>query len=183
MSLRHLGVLLAAVLATATAGCGSTTTASGLAPSPSSSAASKPTEQDRDWMRAIHQGNLAEIQAGHLGQTKGSSKSVKAIGKLLVDDHTKADAMVIKTARQLDIHLPGSPSGAQNKQADALENASQADFDEDWISAMTKAHKDAVAATKKEIKKGSAPEVKSLAESTLPVLERHLTELKKADAG
>ncbi|MFG1946816.1 DUF4142 domain-containing protein [Nonomuraea sp. NPDC048826] len=182
----YLALLLAA--ATAVTGCnGGTSTSAGLA-SPASPTATSPgtgeatpapSDQDRIWLREIHQGNLAEIQAGDLAEGKGTAPEVKQFGAMLVKDHTKLDQEVVRTAEQLDVKLPKAASSAQKEVLAELREASRADFDEEFVTAMRKAHEKAVAATKTEIEQGTSPQVKQLAEQALPALERHLDELEK----
>lgn len=66
----------------------------------------EPSEQDRTWMRTIHQGNLSEVQAGRLAMGKGTTKQVKAVGKMLVQDHTKLGSKVTQAATQLASSCP-----------------------------------------------------------------------------
>ena len=73
----RLTLLLAAAALAALTGC------SGQQPPPQSAAAvpgptgEQPSEQDRTWMRAIHQANLTEVQAGRLAQGKATTKPIK----------------------------------------------------------------------------------------------------------
>jgi putative membrane protein len=139
-----------------------------------------PSEQDEAWMRTIHEGNLAEVQAGRLAQGKGTTREIKSIGKMLLDDHTKLDTKVTKAATQLGVQLPTSPTAEQRAEVIRLRDATGKDFDLDFAAGMTKAHTKALAATKKEVSSGSSPAVVALAKSTVPVLQQHLSALRKA---
>ncbi|WP_170246871.1 DUF4142 domain-containing protein [Nonomuraea zeae] len=139
-----------------------------------------PSEQDKNWLRTIHQGNLAEVQEGRLAQGKGTTKEVKSIGKMLVDDHTALDTKVTKAATQLGVQLPTSPTAEQRAEMVRLQDATGKDFDLDFVAGMIKAHTAALAATKKEISGGASPAVVALAKSTAPKLQEHLTVLRKA---
>ncbi|MGP4095529.1 DUF4142 domain-containing protein [Nonomuraea sp. KM90] len=140
----------------------------------------QPSEQDKTWMRTIHQGNMTEVQAGRLAEGKGTTKPVKAIGKMLVKDHTKLDTKVTQTATQLGIQLPTSPSADQRAELIRLQNATGRDFDQDFLSGMVKAHTEALAATRAEISNGSSQAVVALAKAAAPSLQEHLTALRKA---
>jgi putative membrane protein len=174
----RLTMLLAAAAVVALSGCGddASTNTAGLAPRTET----QPSNQDRTWMAAIHQGNLAEVQAGRLAQGKGTTKRIKSIGKTLVDDHTKLDEKVTQTATQLGITLPTSPTADQSAVVARLQDATGKDFDQDFVSGMTKAHRDAIAATKQEISQGSSPAVVSLAKTAEPSLQTHLKALRNA---
>ncbi|GAA2210855.1 hypothetical protein GCM10009850_063140 [Nonomuraea monospora] len=140
----------------------------------------QPSEQDKEWMRAIHQGNLSEVQAGRLAMGKGTTKQVKAVGKLLVDDHTALGSKVTQAATQLGVELPTSPSKAQRAEVKRLRDSSGQDFDEDFLSGMIKAHRETLAATKTEVSKGANQTVKALAQTAQQSLQHHLDALEKA---
>ncbi|MEV0235511.1 DUF4142 domain-containing protein [Nonomuraea sp. NPDC050786] len=182
-------LLLAAVAVAALGGCsGAPTDTAGLAPhtdsSPSPSPSpSQPSEQDRAWMRGIHEGNLAEMQLGQLGAGKGGTKQIRAIGKLIVKDHTEFDTKVTKAATQLGIKLPESPTADQRADVVRLREATRKGFDQEFLAIMTNAHTQAIAATQTEIARGSSPAVVALARTALPTLEKHLAVLRQAEGG
>ncbi|GAA1639650.1 hypothetical protein GCM10009733_041000 [Nonomuraea maheshkhaliensis] len=144
--------------------------------------AAPPSEQDKAWLGAIHQGNLAEVQAGGLARNKGTTKQVKSIGRMLIEDHNQLDRKVTQAATRLGVRLPSSPDAGQHKELNRLEEAMGEDFDQDFLSGMVKAHKQALAATQKEITKGSSPAVVALAKTAAPSLRQHLSALRKAQS-
>ncbi|MFG6192060.1 DUF4142 domain-containing protein [Nonomuraea sp. JJY05] len=173
-------LLLAAVALAALGGCADVPTdTAGLAPRTDT----QPSEQDKAWMRAIHEGNLAEVQAGQLGVGKGSSARIKSIGKMLVADHTKLDTKVTRAATQLHIALPMSPSADQRAMLAELQDSPPNEFDQDFTAAMINAHQEALAATKVEISRGTSPTVVALARTAEPALVAHLTALRQPGGG
>ncbi|MCA2183806.1 DUF4142 domain-containing protein [Nonomuraea cavernae] len=179
----YLGLLAAALAVTASAGCGGSVTTAGTglaASSPTATSAVQPSDRDKTWLRKTHRGNLAEIGAGRLAEQKGTSQQVKSIGEMLVKDHGELDKQVVELAGKLGVKLPEGMSEDQRAQAKKLANASSAQFDREFVTQMTAAHKVAIAATKQEIDRGSSPEVVALAKSALPALEDHLSLLEKA---
>ncbi|MEV4223108.1 DUF4142 domain-containing protein [Nonomuraea sp. NPDC049725] len=189
MRIRSLALLVAAgAAAAAVSGCADARTSAGLqspAPSPTATGTASPgalSDQDRIWMKKIHQGNLAEIQAGELAADKATGAKVKEVGELLVKDHTALDEQLTAAAGKLGVKLPSSATSAQKKVIQALESAAKADFDEEFLAAMRAEHRKAVAETQVELKKGSSPEVKAMAEDALPKLQHHLDMIKEAGA-
>ncbi|MFI7638011.1 DUF4142 domain-containing protein [Nonomuraea sp. NPDC049400] len=181
-------LLLTAVAAVALGGCGGVPTdTAGLAPRAASPTEprtdAQPSEQDKAWIWAIHEGNLAEMQMGQLGRGKGSTPRIKKIGKMIVADHTELDAKVTKTAGKLGIKLPTSPSADQRAEIVRLKEATRRGFDQEFIAVMTNEHMEAIAATKAEVAQGSSPEVVALAKGALPALEKHLSALRQAQGG
>ncbi|WP_433444090.1 DUF4142 domain-containing protein [Nonomuraea sp. CA-141351] len=172
-------LLLTALTVAALGGCaGVPTDTAGLAPH----TGTQPSEQDRAWMRAIHEGNLAEMQAGQLAQGKGGARRVKAIGKMLVMDHTDLDTKVTKAATELGIKLPASPSADQRAEIVRLQDATGKDFDQEFIAGMINAHTQALAATQTEVAHGSSPAVVALAKVAVPSLQKHLSALQQAQS-
>lgn len=169
---------LTLLLATAAlAGCAQApTNTAALEPKPDT----PPSEQDQAWLRTIHEGNLAEIQAGRLARGKGMTKRIKAIGKMLVQDHTKLDVQVTGTATRLGVRLPASPSAEQRTELARLRDSTGKDFDQDFLAAMTNEHMAAIAATKTEISGGSSQTVVALAKAAAPKLQEHLDALRNA---
>ena len=135
---------------------------------------------DRAWLAAAHQANLAEIQVGELAKKKGGSAAVRAAGAMLVTDHVASDTQVTRVAKSLRLTLPSSAAPADAAAASRLGDEAGAQFDHDFVSTMMTGHRKLIGETQTEISRGSTPQIKSLAQSTLPVLRKHLTMLQKA---
>ncbi|MFC9969854.1 DUF4142 domain-containing protein [Spirillospora sp. NPDC127200] len=161
----------------------STTPAAPASPSGSASAsvsAAPPSAQDKAWMVAARQSGLAEVEAGKLAQAQGTDDEIRALGKMLVEDHTLADRKLTEAARGLGVELPATPTDKQVAEARTLRKTGGRLFDRDFVSAMTKGHKEAIAAAEKEQAQGHSPAVTSLAQEMLPTLRRHLTMFEQA---
>jgi putative membrane protein len=186
MSMRrsHLSLLIAALAVTASAGCGGATTntaGSGSASSATPAAAPvKLSSQDRSWLRKIHQGGIAESHVARLAQSRAESAEVKALGETLVSERAKLDEALVQNAQKLGVTLPSTLSEVQRKEAEQLAEAQRGAFDRRFVTELVQSHEQAIAATRRQIKKGSAPEVVTLAKNTLPSLRSHLDMLRKA---
>jgi putative membrane protein len=135
-----------------------------------------PNEQDREFLVAAHQGNLAEIAAGQAAQQKATTDTVRALGQMLITDHQTLDAQVVATAQQLGVTLPGEPSPAQQAElARVAANTGQA-FDNAWIASQIAAHRQTLALGERELANGAEPTVKALATAAAPVVQHHLDE-------
>lgn len=162
---KRLGVVAALALA-------------GLAPAATATAqAAQPSTQDRQYLQAIHQVNLAEIVTGELAQQKGQDQQVKDLGERFVTDHTQLDQTVQDLAKQLGVELPAEPAADQQAVVDQLNNVSGAAFDKQWVTAELAGHVQAIQATQTEISQGSEQSVVQLAQDALPTLQAHYDEL------
>lgn len=174
---RHSSRLTVATLAlTAAAAC----SAGGSAVHAANTGAPSTAGGDQTWLAALHQANLAEIQAGELAKKKGTTAAVRSVGAMLVTDHVASDDQVTRVAKSLKITLPSSAAPADAAAAGRLANESGGQFDHDFVSTMMTGHQKLIAKTQTELAQGTEPQVKNLAQSTLPVLRKHLAALRKA---
>jgi putative membrane protein len=138
-----------------------------------------PSSQDRAWIVAAHQSNLAEIAAGTAAQQQARSQSVKDLGAMFVQMHTTLDADLKKAAGQLGVALPGAPTPAQQSSLAAVKAKSGSAFDTAWVAQQIAGHRNTLAATQKELASGSDATVLALAKASTPVVQSHLNALLK----
>ncbi|TDB80310.1 DUF4142 domain-containing protein [Micromonospora sp. KC721] len=162
--IKRLGLLAALVLV-------------GLAPAAATQAAAQPSQQDTQYLQALHQVNLFEITTGELAQQKGQNADVKRLGEMFKTDHTQLDQTVQSTAQQLNVTLPNEPTADQQQVIDRLDGLNGAEFDRAWVTAQLAGHVQAIQATQTEISQGSEQSVIQLAQEALPVLQAHYDEL------
>ncbi|MGW0506482.1 DUF4142 domain-containing protein [Micromonospora sp. NPDC003241] len=160
LGIKRLGLLAALVLV-------------GVAPAAAAQAAAQPSEQDTQYLQAVHQVNLYEIAAGELAQQKGQNQQVKDLAQQFVTDHTELDQSVQDVAGQLNVQLPNEPTPDQRTALDQLNNASGEEFDRLWVTQGLAGHLQAIQATQTEISQGTEPQVVQLAQTALPVLQAH----------
>ncbi len=138
------------------------------------------TPSAEDFLKATAQGGMAEIQAGNLAATKAQDPDIKAFGKLMATDHSKANAELKTLAAKLKITLPAD-IGPHQSMFDDL-NKAKADFDKMYVTAMVKDHDDDVAAFQKQADNATDPDIKAFAAKTLPTLKSHLEKIKAIQA-
>ncbi|SCL68952.1 Predicted outer membrane protein [Micromonospora citrea] len=160
LGIKRLGLLAALVLV-------------GIAPAAAAQAAVQPSQQDTQYLEAVHQINLFEITSGDLAQQKGQNQGVKDLGARFKTDHTQLDQTVQQTASQLGVELPSEPTADQQAVIDQLNNASGEEFDRLWVTSELAGHVQAIQATQTEISQGSDQSVVQLAQTALPTLQAH----------
>jgi putative membrane protein len=135
----------------------------------------------QDFVRKASIANEFEIESSNLALEKSKNSKVKSFAQHMVDDHTQ-------TGDKLKEALESSKSNAEPAESldekhqnllNQLDGASGQDFDSQYISMQTKAHKEAVSLFSDYSKHGKDPALKDFAAETLPALKDHLKHVTK----
>lgn len=140
------------------------------------------SDQDKKFAEVAAKGGMMEVMAGQLAATNASNEKVKALGEMMVKDHTKANDELKNWAAKVGHQLPTSLDAEKQKVYDDLKAKKGADFDRKYTDLMVTDHKKTIADFKKQASDGSEASLKSFAEKTIPALEHHLMESEKAKA-
>lgn len=127
-------------------------------------------------------GGMMEVELGNLAQQKANSQAVKNFGKMMVDDHTKANDNLKTIATQKNIDLPPTITDDQRKDIDKLSKKSGANFDKAYVDMMVDDHKKDIAAFKKAEGDVSDNDLKNFITNTLPTLQKHLDAIQAIKA-
>lgn len=119
-------------------------------------------------------GGIAEVAAGKLAQSKGSSESVRQFGAQMVADHARTGDELKAIVSRKGMTAPTEPDAAHRKALAKLEEKSGKDFDKAYQSQMVSDHKDTISLFEKQAKSGEDAELKAFASKTLPALKHHL---------
>ncbi|MFV2020828.1 DUF4142 domain-containing protein [Micromonospora sp. LOL_023] len=139
---------------------------------PATAHAAAPSEQDTQYLRTIHQVNLAAIQIGQLAEdTPDADQSVRDLGGRMVTDHTQLDEEVHRVAGEVDVTLPDSPTDEQQDVISRLDGLDGAEFDAAFVESQLVGYAQAVEVDNAEIAQGSDERVVSLAQEAGPVLD------------
>jgi putative membrane protein len=144
-------------------------------PQGSTVSASQLSKEDRDFVDDAAQGGLLEVKLGQLVAKQGSNDEVKRFAQRMVDDHTKLNARLAETARQLGVTLPTEMDKKHQDQYDKMTQLSGPKLDEEYMSQMLSEHKDDVKAFQKTAKESKDPTLRAFAAGSVPLLEEHLT--------
>jgi putative membrane protein len=129
---------------------------------------------DQEFVRKALEGGAAEVQMGQLAQQKSQSDDVKQFAQKMVDDHTKLDEQMQPVAQHLGISEPKGPSKKDSKLIAKLESLSGPQFDQEYIKAMLKGHKQDLKDFKDEAQMAADPNVKQVAQQGETVVSQHL---------
>ncbi|WP_326810230.1 DUF4142 domain-containing protein [Streptomyces scopuliridis] len=145
--------------------------------------AAAPATDDAPFLKAIHQGNLAEIAAGRSARKNAKAACVKSAGATLVRDHSKLDVGVKALASTLHVTLSPSPSSVQEKAMTAMQaNVGTSAYDTNWLTTETRTREETLALIDRETATGGNAEVKSAARAARPVVAKHLELIRACEA-
>ena len=128
----------------------------------------------RNFVKEAATGGMMEVELGQMAETKGKSQQVKDFGKMMVDDHSKANSDLKNIASKKNIDVPAALTDDQKKDVDKLSKKSGADFDKAYVDMMVEDHKKDVNAFKKASGNLNDNDLKNFATNTLPTLQKHL---------
>lgn len=140
------------------------------------------TSPDHRFAKNAAAGGMAEVKLGELAQEKASDPSVKAFGRRMAEDHTKAGEQLRQVAQSQNITLPVELNATDQARYDQLRKLSGPEFDHAYMEMMVEDHEKDVAEFKREASSGKNPAIKDFAVQTLPTLEDHLREARDVAA-
>jgi putative membrane protein len=135
---------------------------------------------DHQFLMEAAQGGLLEVEAARLAMQRASSPDVKQFAQQLMKDHTDANEKLMQIAQDKGIQLPKQLDAKHRQHIDKLSKLNGEEFDREFIREMgLKDHKKDIQAFEKQARQGKDTELKTFAEETLPVLQKHLAMAQK----
>ena len=132
------------------------------------------TNPDQEFFMEAAAGGIAEVEAGKIAQSKGTSPQVREFGAKMVADHGKANTKLKGLAARKNITLPADTDAKHKATLAELEAASGRAFDEAYIKAQIVDHETTEALMKEEIASGKDSDARAFAQETLPTVSAHL---------
>ena len=137
---------------------------------------------DQSFFKHAAEGGIAEVEAGKLAESKGSSQAVKDFGAMMVKDHTEANNELKALATTENVDLPESSSAKQMATKAKLEVLTGETFDKSYIKGQITAHEETAGLLKKEIASGKDPKAQAFAKEILPTVNAHLKKIREIAA-
>lgn len=135
-------------------------------------------EDDSQYLVDAAEVDIKEIELGKLAQTKSTNADVKALGKMMVDAHTKASADLKALADKKGITLPASATEKVQDSYKDLNDKSGVDFDKAYADKMVEGHEKMIDKLEKASEKAKDTDIKAWAAASLPELRKHLEHSK-----
>ena len=128
--------------------------------------------RSHEFIKQAIEGNVFEVKAGELAQTKAASEGVRQFGAMLAKDHANAATKAKSAAKTLGVEPPQTPSKTQQGVLEAMSRLEGEKFDDNFIKSMVEDHLRDVARYEAQSKGSDA--ASNYAGETLPVLREHL---------
>lgn len=129
---------------------------------------------DQAFVSKALQGGNAEVQLGQLAQQKSQSNDVKNFGQKMVQDHTQMGEQMQPIAQQLGVKEPKGLSKKDKQLVAKLQGLNGQQFDDAYIQAMVKDHKQDLKDFKQEADMTQNPNLKQAAQQGSQVISQHL---------
>jgi putative membrane protein len=167
---------------TAFAALGMTLLALGLLV-PCAKAQTTVTAADAKFLLAAAQGGMTEVKLGEVAASQGVSEEVKNFGRKMVKDHSAINDDLKSLAAKKGVTLPDALDAKHQGTLDKLTALTGSSFDDAYIAAMIKGHKQTAKAFKAEAAATQDADIKGFLDKSVPVVEEHLkliTDMKKS---
>lgn len=135
-------------------------------------------EDDSAYLVTAAEVDMKEIELGKLAQAKSTNADVKALGKMMVDAHTKASADTKALATKKNITLPSSLTEKGQEAYKDLNDKTGHDFDKAYADKMVEGHEKMIDKMEKASEKAADADIRIWAANMLPILRTHLEHAK-----
>ncbi|MCH5688735.1 DUF4142 domain-containing protein [Niabella sp. W65] len=135
------------------------------------------SEQETKFAIDAANGSMAEIQLGEMARSKSNTPEVKEFGRMMIEDHSKANEALKIIATDKNIQLPAKASEDKQQVAIQLSSKNGNDFDKAYIAQMVKDHEASIELFETGQKTVKDTALKAFIDNTLPVLRKHMQQV------
>lgn len=107
----------------------------------------------RDWAEDRMMGGMTEVKLGELASQKAQNADVKAFGRMMVQDHTKAGNALKEIGAKHNVMSPATLDDDHREKIDRLSKLSAAEFDREYITTMVDDHQNTLEALEDRVDK------------------------------
>jgi len=128
-------------------------------------------------------GDMYEIRAAELALERSQNSEVRALARMILNDHTAASETLrgIVQSQQIDVQLPTELDQRRQGLLDNLRDAGT-NFDQVFIDQQVAAHQEALTLHKGFADNDDAPQLAAHAANVVPRLEAHLEQARALDS-
>ena len=130
---------------------------------------------DRQFIIDAAQGGMAEVSLGQMASQRATSAAVKQYAQRMVQEHTQANAELLRLASQKGVTPPRDMGPKYRAAMDRLMQLPRASFDQAYMSeAGINGHLESLAVYQRQAQLGQDPDLKAFAAKTVPIVQNHL---------
>lgn len=118
-------------------------------------------------------GGMYEVEAGRIAAQRSTNPRIKALGEMMVTDHSKAGDELKAVARAANLMVPTALDQRHQGLIDNLRGATDQDFDRVYLQQQEAAHNETAALLETWGRTGDNDALKAWAAKTLPVVRAH----------
>jgi putative membrane protein len=143
-------------------------------PDTSNMAGNVMTPQDREIAEKIDQANQAEIDEGHMAETKASNPDVKDFAEMLVKDHTSALDELRRLMRDNNAEVTPQENAKPAEESSELQTLQGAAFDRAFVDEQVTAHEKTLDDLRSFEGSAQNPDLKKYISNLIPTIQKHL---------
>jgi putative membrane protein len=143
-------------------------------PASTPSTAIEVSHSAKEFLQFASQADQTEIAMADVAEARSQNATVKELAQMMRADHQKDFAQVQLMAQKHMIALDASLNSMNERAVNHLQKVNAANVDRDYTRAMLKDHVKAITTFGKAVAQLDQPDVTQYAQSTLPILRKHL---------
>jgi putative membrane protein len=120
-----------------------------------------------------------ERESSQLVLQHASNSDVRTFAQMMINDHANTSAQVMAAAKAASIGKPGGPNPKHAGMLKALRAMPHATMERGYVDQQVMAHEEALALHQGYAAQGDNPGLKAVASSAVPIIEGHLTEIRR----
>jgi putative membrane protein len=138
-------------------------------------------QPDRDFVKQVSGAHMAAIRMGQLAMVRGYSPTVRDMGREMVDTHTDLDSQLRRDVLiHNDVELPVAQMTPQQRaRYQTLFALRGPAFDQAYLQAVLDTQNETLKAFNQEALDGRDPDIRDLANSTLPTLNDRIRTVRR----
>lgn len=119
--------------------------------------------------------DMYELAAARLAAKRAESTPIREFAQMMITDHTRSSQALkdAVAASGQTLSMPTKLDNEHQAQVDILNSLNGADFDREYISQQTAAHRKALSLLKAYAGSGETAELRQFAQSAIPTIQKH----------
>jgi putative membrane protein len=131
------------------------------------------------YVRMAASSDTYEKQSSQAVLAHASNPDVRNFAQMMITDHANTSAQVMAAAKDASIGKPGGPLPKHAMMLKALREMPHDKMERGYVDQQVLAHEDALALHQGYAAQGDNPGLKAVAASAVPIIERHLAEIRR----